>query len=71
VTDEGRLGKSDHCKILSEIECDVRTTKQEEQTKTWSKANYQAMRETLRVVYWQAEIGGCDTDEAWTFFKNN
>jgi hypothetical protein len=70
VTDEGRLGTSDHCIILSEIECDVRTTKQEEQTKNWSKANYQAMRETLRVVDWQAEIRGCDTDEAWTFFKN-
>jgi hypothetical protein len=65
ISEEGRLGKSDHSILMIELECEVREKKEERKGYNWRKADMAGMREELDRTIWESEISGKNVDEAW------
>lgn len=69
VSEEGRLGKSDHCVILLEVECELRVEKEEKTGKNWKKANMTGLCGELRNINWNSYWRGKNTEESWQIFR--
>jgi hypothetical protein len=69
VSDGGRLGKSDHCIILAEVECDIRRRVKVQKTLNWSRANFEGMRRELEAVDWKEVIRAGTVNDAWSALK--
>ncbi len=68
VTDGGRLGKSDHCIIVVEVECDIQRQVSKQITKNWSRANFEGVRSMLEGIDWKVLLGGGSVEDAWSQF---
>ena len=67
MSEEGRLGSSDHSIIKVKIS---QAWYQEEakEFRNWRKANWEAMREDMPRVNWRTELQG-STEDIWRIFK--
>jgi len=65
VEDIGRLGRSDH--VIMEIVGMVGASKSQEDKRTlnWKKADWDTMREELRLTNWRKEIASRSVHESW------
>jgi Endonuclease-reverse transcriptase len=70
ITDEGRLGRSDHVMILLKVETCAKQKAAKSSIVCWSKGNYKKIREKLSSVRWREQMDSKQTDAAWAFFKN-
>jgi hypothetical protein len=69
VEDVGRLGRSDHCVILMEMECAVKRKVNFQPSKNWSSANFEGMRRQIEKVNWARRLDNMCTEDAWNAFK--
>jgi len=69
VSEQGRLGKSDHVIILASVSVG-RTEKQQKPSQDWRKANWDAMRTELRRADLQSTIRMQGADEAWKTLRS-
>ena len=68
VSDEGRLGSSDHVMIRVSIE--VGPIKPVVKVvKNWRRANWDEMRRQLAATNWRREFRGKEADQMWDLFK--
>jgi Reverse transcriptase (RNA-dependent DNA polymerase)/Endonuclease-reverse transcriptase len=69
VTDEGRLGRSDHCMILVKIESSLKTKVSHTKITCWKRGNYENIRWNLQNVRWHEMIGSKNIEDSWNIFK--
>jgi len=68
ISQEGRLGRSDHTIIL--VTLDVSTKERVAPPRpNWRRANWDAIRDTLRKTDWDSMLADKTTDQAWTNFR--
>ncbi len=65
----GRLRTSDHSMIQFSLVGNTRGAKTTEMVPNWYKADWQAMQQSLRQKDWNNELAACNTEQAWTAFK--
>ena len=65
VEDVGRLGKSDHCILMTEIDIAQEGKCQAEVRHVWRRANWTAMKLLLRQIRWQNILLKGTVDDAW------
>ena len=70
VVDEGRIGKSDHCTLLVEMEINVIRKKQGAKKPNWNKADIPGLKNYLRNIDWESKFLDTDVEDSWTTFKN-
>ena len=63
VSDEGKLGKSDHCIILTEVKISKAMKKNRNRIPNWTKADYQSIRTYLSETDWETLISGKPVSE--------
>jgi Reverse transcriptase (RNA-dependent DNA polymerase)/Endonuclease-reverse transcriptase len=69
VREEGRLGKSDHSIIVTEINVTSGPEKKNNTGQEWRNADWERMKHMLAEQKWKTDIKGADTDEAWRIFQ--
>ena len=70
VTEDGKLGKSDHCVIITEVRIPKRSEKNRKKILNWKKADYHQIKEYLAKVDWNEVLTRQSVNEAWEAFKN-
>jgi hypothetical protein len=70
VSEEGKLGNSDHRAILVIAEIAPARGGEKERRRNWRKGDYEAMRKRLRETEWEATLSSGRTEENWKTFKN-
>jgi len=70
VSDEGRLGKSDHSLILIEIDQSTTVKNRGGEVKNWRRADWEAIRRGISGTVWPRTEDGVTTDQAWRLLKN-
>ena len=71
VSDQGRLGNSDHTMILVTVETEKRSIKSVERVPNWSKADWTALKREARLKNWTRTIRGLTAREAWGRVKHD
>ena len=72
VYDDGKLGKSDHCVIMTEISVlDKPGNQTKKRIPNWSKADYTGIRTYLSNIDWDTQLGERTTEEAWEILKDH
>jgi hypothetical protein len=66
----GRLGKSDHTMVSSNVLIIRKCVQTTEMLPNWHKANWSAIRTGLSDIDWKEELGILDADEAWVKFTS-
>jgi len=69
ITDEGRLGNSDHITMVIRIEYGKERKKEPDVVKNWKKARWEEMKKEMREVQWKREANGLDTNQFWTSLR--
>ena len=64
-----KLGASDHVSITFNISCETDRKIVSQQRPNFYKANYQAIRDYLRLVTWD-DMSYMSSDESWNFFMS-
>jgi Endonuclease-reverse transcriptase/Reverse transcriptase (RNA-dependent DNA polymerase) len=70
IKEEGRLGKSDHVMITTEI-C-VTSSMQHQAVETrpdWARADWAGLKQQLRNWNWRADMYGQDAEKSWTTMR--
>ncbi len=68
VTDEGRLGKSDH--VMVRIQLQGQPAKQSFTcSPDWNKADWDGMKDELKDTDWYTTLRDMNTEESWTAIK--
>jgi hypothetical protein len=70
VSEEGKLGNSDHSTILVTAEIAPARGGESERRRNWKKGDYEAIRKRLREIEWEETLGSGSTEENWNKFKN-
>ena len=70
VREEGRLGKSDHVMIVTEISVGKQFGENQLPLPDWRRADWAAMRRELEDRNWTRRVMNCDTDRAWKMVKS-
>ena len=71
MSEEGRLGKSDHCILLLELDSTTKTTQLEGRRKDWKRADMEGLKRQLLEVDWERETRTLNTQDSWNHFKEN
>ena len=61
----GRIGKSDHETLSFKIIVDGRSKESQNESWNFRKANFKAMRESMKSMDWRAETNGKSANEVW------
>jgi hypothetical protein len=69
ISEEGRLGKSDHSVIVFEVEDNIRNTIEEITGLNWRRADMVKMRQELGSVEWEELFDEQDAEESWDIFR--
>jgi len=69
ITDQGRLGRSDHCILHIVMESQLHIVSRDQAGRNWRKANMEALQSELASVPWEEELTGKQTEEAWLSFR--
>jgi len=69
VSEEGRIGKSDHSVIMIEISLKVERREEEKEVRNWNRANWQEMRDGLERTVWPTSEDDTSTEEAWKMLR--
>jgi len=69
ISEEGRMGKSDHSILLVEIEENPPNTQEEYERRNWRKANMPGLRAALERIRWRETTENMDIEETWRHFK--
>ena len=70
VMEDGKLGKSDHCVIITEVRIPKKSEKNRKKILNWKKADYHQIKEYLAKVDWNEVLTRQSVNEAWEAFKN-
>jgi hypothetical protein len=70
IEDIGKPGSSDDSMIQFSLVGNPRGAKTTEMVPNWYKADWKAMRQSLRQTDWENELAACNTEQAWTAFKD-
>ena len=65
-----RLGRSDHEKLLVDLEVGPQKKKPLQMARNWQKANRDAMREELGAKDWTTKLHPLGTEDAWNTLKS-
>jgi hypothetical protein len=69
VTEEGKLGNSNHSAILVTAEGAPERKCEGEKRRNWNKGDYDSIRKRLRETDWEALLNKRRTEENWQAFK--
>ena len=69
ITTSAAIGKSDHCTLIFDMKLTGGDHVAREMKYLYDKADYDAMREKLGAVDWEAEFKEGPIEESWLFFK--
>ena len=69
VEDVGNLGKSHHSILLAKVISNPTRPRSTEQVPDYAKADFSKLKDCMSID-WEAEIGECGAEDAWTMFKN-
>ena len=69
VREEGRLGKSDHVMIVTEISVGKQARENQLPLPDWRRADWAAMKQELADRSWSRRVMASDTDTAWRMVK--
>ena len=69
VKEEGRLGRSDHCMILTEISVGKQASENQLPAPDWRKADWDGMRKELIDRCWIREVKASSVEGAWDLLK--
>ena len=69
VREEGRLGKSDHVMIVTEISVGKQAHENQLPLPDWRRADWAAMKQELADRSWSRRVMASDTDTAWRMVK--
>jgi Reverse transcriptase (RNA-dependent DNA polymerase)/Endonuclease-reverse transcriptase len=69
VSDEGRLGSSDHVLIAARVTVKASPPPSSRGLPDWRRADWQAMRDELRRENWDELLSGTTADQSWTILK--
>ena len=61
----GRLGKSDHCMIMTEVDTELKRTSTVEEKLIWGRADWSSMRNLLGQVRWGDILDQVTVNVAW------
>ena len=70
ICEAGRLGKSDHVIIQSELALKGGTWQEKRVMDNWKKADWNTIRNGLENTAWPTTGDAATADEAWTFLKD-
>jgi len=71
INEEGKLGSSDHVAISFRFGEKIKTvSKSKEKVPNFSKANFQAIAESLSAYDWEKELGALTIELAWERLRN-
>ena len=70
VNNEGKLGKSDHCIIMTEVLTSKVAMKKSKVSPNWSKADFHGIRSYLADTDWDSLLQNKSAEEAWNILKN-
>jgi hypothetical protein len=70
VSDEGRLGRSDHIMMMLKIDTRVVTKNNKKEIICWKKGRYGTITLNLSLIDWQENLSNLNTEEAWTKFRD-
>jgi hypothetical protein len=70
VSDEGRLGRSDHVIMLLKIAKSVEVKNSKKEIICWKKGRYENINRNLYLIDWEGELSNMNTEESWNKFKN-
>ena len=69
ITDEGRIGKSDHCILKMVLKIKMAKKTDRPTRPNWSKANISGLKSHLRNIDWPDIFSAKSTEETWNIFK--
>jgi Reverse transcriptase (RNA-dependent DNA polymerase)/Endonuclease-reverse transcriptase len=69
ISEEGRLGSSDHVMLLTRVTVGAGTPPNVRAMPDWGRADWQGMRGELQQVDWNAALHGKSADQAWTHLR--
>ena len=69
VNDNGKLGRSDHCIIATELKVSKMVRKGQNKNPNWTKADYPGLRAYMAGKDWDAMFTGKTTEQAWKILK--
>ena len=69
VREEGRLGKSDHVMIVTEISVGRQTSENQLPLPDWRRADWGAMQQELEDQNWTRQVMSSNTESAWKLLK--
>ena len=69
ITDEGRIGKSDHCILKMELKIKMAKKTDRPTRPNWSKADISGLKSHLRNIDWPNIFSAKSTEETWNIFK--
>ena len=69
VREEGRLGRSDHVMIVTEISVGKQARENQLPLPDWKKADWAAMKQELADRSWSRRVMASDTNTAWKMVK--
>ena len=70
VREEGRLGKSDHVMIVTEISVGKQARENQLPLPDWRRADWAAMKQELADRSWSRRVMASDTDTAWRMVED-
>ena len=71
VSDQGRLGNSDHTMILVTVQATLKNIKTVERVPNWSKADWTQLRREARQKNWTRAARDLSATEAWDMVKSD
>jgi ribonucleases P/MRP protein subunit RPP40 len=71
VSDEGRLGSSDHVLLLARLTVKASPPPCSRGLPDWRRADWQAMRDELRRLNWDELLANTTADQAWSTLKSH
>ena len=69
VYDDGKLGKSDHCIVMTEIVTQKVKNKGPKKAPNWTKADFLGIRSYLANIDWDTLMENRSAEEAWTILR--
>ena len=70
ISDEGRIGKSDHCILNMELKVSATINSDKPTRPNWNKADIVGLRTHLKNINWSTTLTEHGADRAWTIFKD-
>ena len=70
VTEDGKLGRSDHCIITTEFKVPKLERKEKKKSPNWNKADHGGLRRYLANCDWDRLLRNKPVEEAWKILKD-